>query len=390
MVIKMGILDTFLIIMICIIATVYLFYPLILLATSYLIPPQKSLSGKQKIPRISIIVPTYNEENVIHEKIKNLLSISYPEHLFEIIVVDSDSTDDTRKLVMEFGKKIILLKQKKRLGKANAINFALQKASGEIIIISDANSKFQPCSIDKIVQKFDEKTGAVMPKLIPTGKFMFWDKFFFGVHHLYKKLESNSDSVFIVSGKLFAFRKVLVCKINEEIAADDLEIAMSIRKRGYKIKYADDINVMEKVPDNKMELKTQKTRRAFGIIQVMMKNFDIFINPKYGIYGLLIYPIHFIRMTITPFLIFLSSTFLIVNFIKMILEIGIISTMIILIILIITITLTHYFFLDKMKSILLFVYNFFATQVYIILALHNFITGKDYHIWKKIASTRME
>ena len=389
MVIKMGMFDTFLIFMISVIAAVYLFYPLILLATSYLIPSQTSLFGLQKIPKISIIVPTYNEGNVIHVKLKNLLSISYPEHLSEIIVVDSGSTDDTRKAVMEFEKKVILLKQKKRLGKTNALNFALQKATGEIIIINDANSEFQPSSIDKIIQKFDEKTGAVMPRLIPTGRFLFWDKLFFGVHHLYKKLESNSDSVFMVSGKLFAFRKVLVCKINEEIAADDLEIAMSIRKRGYKIKYADDIEVMEKVPDNQKELKTQKTRRAFGIIQVMMNNFDIFINPKYGIYGLLIFPMHFIRMTIAPFFIFLSSTLLIANFIKMILEIRIISTMIILIILIITLALTHCLFLDRMKRIWLFVYNFYATQTYIILALLNLLTGKDYHIWKKVSSTRV-
>ena len=166
---------------------------------------------------VSVIIATYNEENAIRKKLETLLSV-VPRGFYEIIVVDSGSIDDTRKIVSEYANKgVILLAQEKRLGKANALNLALKKAKGEIIVLSDANSEFSPDSINALVEKFDSETGAVLPRFMPSGKMNLWDRIFYWLHNSYKSLESKADSVFVVFGELFAFRKDLINSTKGEI-----------------------------------------------------------------------------------------------------------------------------------------------------------------------------
>jgi len=294
---------------------IYIVYLLILKVFCVLPRRPHTLQISEKadsLPSLSVIVPTYNEATVIRAKLESLTAASYPKEKLEIIVVDSGSTDGTQRIVEEYRKKgVIVQKQEKRMGKANAINFALQKANGDIIVLTDANSQFSSEALNTLVQKFDENTGAVLPRYVPDGKLSYWDEVFHELHHVYKSLESDADSVFIVFGELFAFRKELMERIDEDAAADDLEIALTIRKEGYRIKYSPDVEVREKLPSKQKEVRIQKTRRIFGIVQAMMNNFHFFLNPKYGIYGLLIFPTHFLQMTVGPFLVFVSLGFLI-------------------------------------------------------------------------------
>ena len=261
---------------------IYIVYLLILKVFSSLSHLSAQTSEKaDSLPNLSVIVPTYNEATMIRAKLESLTAVSYPKEKCEIIVVDSGSTDSTLRIVEEYRKKgVILLKQEKRMGKANAINFALQKASGDIIVLTDANAEFGPEALDTLVQKFDKNTGAVLPRLVPYGKLSYWDKAFYELHHVYKSLESGADSVFIVFGELFAFRKELIDRIDEDAVADDLEIALTIRKKGYRIRYSSDVEVKEKVPSRQKEVRIQRTRRIFGIVQAMVNNFHFFFELK--------------------------------------------------------------------------------------------------------------
>lgn len=384
----MDLLDLAFLITLSTTAFVYLLYPVILFIINFLSSSPQKINNQNPLPKISIIIPTYNEGFVIKSKLENLLKTSYLKKLYEIIVVDSGSTDNTLDIVRNFRDKgIALLQQEKRLGKASAINLALKEAKGEIMILTDANSKFQPDLLSKFVQKFDENTGAVLPRLVPSGKLSWWDKIFYGIHHNYKLLESNSDSVFLVFGELFAFRKALVTRIDEDVASDDLEIALTIRRRHYKIKYAPDLEVVEKIPESPEETKIQRTRRAFGIIQVMRKNIDLFLNPKYGLYGLIIFPTHFVQMTVQPFLIFCLPIIFIIKFLAIL---PVVNQNFVALLLLFGVFSLFLVAFTKAKEVVLVGYNFLVTQFYIILALFDLLRGKSYRIWKKVSSTRME
>jgi cellulose synthase/poly-beta-1,6-N-acetylglucosamine synthase-like glycosyltransferase len=87
---------------------------------------------------VTIIIPTFNEEKVIAERIKNLDTLLYPRERMQVIIVDSGSKDSTFEMAGASAKSssldCIVLKQEERKGKANAVNFAIQHAKGEIII----------------------------------------------------------------------------------------------------------------------------------------------------------------------------------------------------------------------------------------------------------------
>ena len=370
------------------IAGLYLFYPLLLLLISSFSNQTRVCNKKMFTPRTSIIVATYNEETVIRKKLENLLAVTYPRRIIEIIIVDSGSADHTREIVREYkGKGVILIEQPERLGKASAINLALERAKGEIIVLSDANSEFQSDSLEKLLRHFDDETGAVLPRFVPSGSLSVWDKIFYGFHHVYKNLESMTDSVFIVFGEMFAFRKSLVTSINEKAVADDLDIAMIIRKKQFRIKYAPNVAVKEKVPVNAKDVRIQKTRHVFGILQTMIKNIDLFGNSKFGYYGRLIFPIHFIQLTIGPFLIF-AEVFLLV--LELLITLIVFSNSILFVSLLSICLFCFVSIILFRKTIRIFssFIGFLIVQLSILSALFNFARKKDDHIWQKISSTR--
>ena len=101
-------------------------------------------------PRISIIVPTYNESSIITFKLVNLSRLKYPKDLSQVLVVDSNSSDDTVEIVRRFSEKtqsnIRILVEKERKGKSHALNYALQHSTGDVVIVSDADC-FWPSDI---------------------------------------------------------------------------------------------------------------------------------------------------------------------------------------------------------------------------------------------------
>ena len=87
--------------------------------------------------KISIIIPTYNEENVIERKINNTLELEYEGNI-DIIIVDSNSSDNTVQIAQKF-KTLKIIEEETRLGKTHALNRALKESTGEIVVITDAN-----------------------------------------------------------------------------------------------------------------------------------------------------------------------------------------------------------------------------------------------------------
>lgn len=366
---------------------VYLLYPLVLLALKFFRRSKRNIKNGITLPKISIIVPTYNEARVIESKLVSLLNISYPRSLYEIIVVDSGSSDGTWNLVKKFEDRgVTVLRQEKRMGKANAINFALKESNGEIIAISDANSTFGPDALGSLVKEFGNDVGGVAPRICPHSGASAWDRLFHWVHHVLKTLESNVDSVFFASGKLFAFRKMLITEIDENAAADDLEIVLAIRRRKYKIKYAPDVKVTEKTPATQGEAKIQRVRRAFGVLQAMRRNMAFLFNPTFGSYGLIIFPTHFLQVSFQPFLIFYLLVAMSMKMIRIVEHLNV--TGLYFVVIFFSVFLGLMILSKQLKKICSVGYNFLATQFYIVLAISDFVQRKTYRLWKKVPSTR--
>lgn len=93
--------------------------------------------NRDNIIKFSIVIPTYNEENDIRDTLESLILLNYP--YYEILVID-DSTDSTPKIVSEFQNfKVKLIKPAKPEGRCEARNLGILNATGDVVIILNAD-----------------------------------------------------------------------------------------------------------------------------------------------------------------------------------------------------------------------------------------------------------
>lgn len=272
-----------------------IWYPILLWVLGLVI--SKGVKKGNIYPKVTLIVPTYNEETFVQDKIKNILELDYPRKKMQVIFVDSASTDNTVAEIKKF-KFIKLRQQKERLGKASAINYALRHARGKIVITTDANAFLSRNSIRELVKYFvDPSVGAVTAKSYAKSG----TNVFFNYENLLKKLESKLDSAVAITGRLSAFRRDLVKSLDEHALCEDLDLSIVIREKGFRLAYAENAEVWKASPRYFREEYIQRERWTIGTWQAVVKHKAMLFNPKYGFYGILIFPMHKLMPLLEPF-----------------------------------------------------------------------------------------
>lgn len=265
-------------------------------------------------PLVSVIIPVYNEELVIERRIKNIFDSSYPKEKMEVIIVDSGSKDRTCNTVEEkFGNTVILLQEEERKGKAHAINLAINKSRGEILIITDGPTLYSSDTISQLVHSLGNfSVGAVtalyeIPNAsenqITSSEHAYWsykDKI--------RILESRAHSTSWLSGEACAFRKKVVNKVDEDTLADDANIALQTLSRGYRTFVNENCFFSEKSPSEFYDYFRIKTRRTLGGLIETLRFKSLLFNPRYGYFGLIIFPYRFFAQFISPVLTFTTIT----------------------------------------------------------------------------------
>ncbi len=112
----------------------------------------------KKLIKLSIVIPIFNEKNTIEKVIRDVIK-SIPFHLdYEIIIVDNNSTDGTKKLLRNFSKnnEIKLLENHNNLGKGASLKKGFIKTSGDIVIIQDADLEYSPNDYPNLIRPIFE------------------------------------------------------------------------------------------------------------------------------------------------------------------------------------------------------------------------------------------
>ena len=114
-------------------------------------------------PLITVIVAAHNEECVIESKIKNLLSSDYPRERVEVLIGSDGSSDNTEGIVRKFaGDGVGLISFPQHQGKSATQNGLVAKASGSILVFSDADCTLSVDALSCLVENFaDEQVGLV-------------------------------------------------------------------------------------------------------------------------------------------------------------------------------------------------------------------------------------
>ena len=378
-------------------------YQLLMATIAIISKPKEKNYGYQAF--VSIIVSAYNEERVVENRINNLLNLDYPKDKYEIIVVESGSTDNTYQIVNDVINKrkntinptIKLLREKRRKGKASAINFGQKNANGDIILGTDANTIFDKNVLKEMIPHFeDRKVGAVDGRYVvlnPDNTLTSSESFYWELESIMRMGESVLGSVCALHGKINAWRKNIV-DADTDMLAEDLDMAVQIKRKGYKIQYEPNAIAYEPSAKTHKDQIIQKERIAIGRIQCFFKHRAYLVFPI-DLYRLLIFPSRRTLSIFSPF-IFLAIPILyaLVNNIFTIVTHIILTLMIFLIVFSIFMILKSKIIKTtkskfSLSSIFKIVYFVLFEEYIILLAWKDYIFKKYSILWEKAESARM-
>ncbi len=244
-------------------------------------------------PWVSVIVPAYNEELVIAQTIRSLLQSDY-RHL-EIIIVDDGSSDRTCDVVREhWGNDArVLLLTKENAGKAQALNFGIRQARGEIIVGLDADTIFEPGTITALARRFhDEKLGALAGNAKVGNRVNLvtrWQALeYITSQNLDRRAFASLNCITVVPGAVGAWRRELIERaggFTPDTLAEDQDLTLRVRRLGYNIGYEESAVAWTEAPDTLRGLDKQRFRWSFGTLQCMWKHRDALFRWRYGTLG---------------------------------------------------------------------------------------------------------
>ena len=193
------------------------------------------------LPHLSIVMAVRNEGECVEKKIENLLGLDYPADHMEIIIVSDGSTDSTNAVLSRYASDrfhAILLPKSR--GKAGALNVAIGRATGEIVVFVDARQRIDEQALRYLVSNFsDETVGCAGGKLVfaaQGAEKMARDGL--GIYWAYEQglrnCEARVDSFLGASGALYAARRELLGVIPDGMILDDMYFPLHVIREGYR------------------------------------------------------------------------------------------------------------------------------------------------------------
>ncbi len=219
------------------IAYAYVGYPLLIWALSRVLGRRRRPDDSHQ-PAVSLLIPAYNEERVIAAKLENALAQDYPAERLEIIVA-SESTDGTDEIARRYaGRGIRLFSSPARRGKVANLQGAVPKATGELLIFTDANAMLKPDAVRKLVRHFaDPRVGSVSGRLVygsaGEGETATEEGTYWSFEMMVKRASSRLGSLPGANGSLFALRRELYMPMSER-RGDDFELPIRVIIHGYE------------------------------------------------------------------------------------------------------------------------------------------------------------
>lgn len=286
-------------------AYVYVGYPLLVYVVSVVFP--RPVKRAEFTPRVTVLITAFNEEVAIREKLENTLKLNYPADKLEILVASDGSTDATDAIVKEFAAfGVRLFRQEGRVGKTAMQNAAVEQATGEIILFSDATTAYGEDVFSTLLPAFaDETVGCVAGRLVylddestnvGKGAQSYWN-----YETFLKTAESRACSLIGASGCLYAVRKSAYEPLYPEACSDFL-ICTSIYRKGLRSVFAPEAVCFEhtnRSTDHELRMRVRVIAQTFTDL---WRNRDM-LNPlKSGFYAIELISHKLLRYAV-PFLL---------------------------------------------------------------------------------------
>ena len=220
----------------------YIGYPIFLAALSIAI--HRPVKKGPIAPTVSLLVPAYNEADVIARKIQNLMMLDYPSERIEIVIASDGSSDRTVEIARSLadGTRIRVFAFPQNRGKVATQNASVNELRGELIVFSDASAMLQPDSVRRLVENFADPTVGAASGLyrvvradqvnIGASEELYWK-----YETFLKVQESQLASTLGAHGSLYAMRRELYPFPPAGTINDDYVIPVSVIRRGFRAVY---------------------------------------------------------------------------------------------------------------------------------------------------------
>ncbi len=319
------------------------------------------LASSPHAPSVSILAPAYNEGATIIENVRSLLSLYYSS--LEVVIINDGSKDDClQKLIDGYDlekidyhvqyripskevrgiyksrkavyKKLVVV-DKVNGGKADALNVGINVSSNDYIVCIDVDCILEQDALLKMMKPFLEETGA---KTIASGGVVriansceirdgrlekihlpenYWARMqsleYIRAFIIGRMAWARINGLLLISGAFGAFDKQIAIEAggyDHKTVGEDMELVVRMRRYmeekhlPYKVTYIPDPLCWTEAPVSTKILGRQRNRWTRGTIETLKMHKVMFLNPRYGVMGMLSYPFWFFFEMMAPLIEF--------------------------------------------------------------------------------------
>lgn len=250
---------------------------------------KEGVEWRDEWPSVSVIIPAFNEEETIGMTIESVDSVDYPD--YEIIVVNDGSTDGTLEEAEKYEDRVTLIDQENQ-GKGGALNAGLEEADGELFACVDADSRLTRNSLKNIVSDLDNDMGGIASAMkvhSPDNLLqkMQWVEYMVGI--FLRNIMGLVNAIHVTPGPLSIYRTSLVEDLggfDEDSLVEDQEICFRMQDNQWRVGHSRKGEVYTVAPKNLREFYHQRYRWYRGSLETIIDYRHMFLNPKYGDFGL--------------------------------------------------------------------------------------------------------
>lgn len=228
-------------------------------------------------PKISVVIPTLNEEASICEKIHDVERSAYPQDRINLVIVDGGSIDRTVECVKREilkGKKITIICLNESTGKADQINHVMANLGEDIIVFTDADSRLEPSCIKELIHCLmsDPETAMVGATVRPQSRLLEERIHWTFLNYIWW-LEGEVFSSAGISGVCYAVKRNIFLSLAQNAIADDIHLGLDISARGNRVRICRRAIARElRVPQTTQEFIQFRRRRGASYVNELVRS----------------------------------------------------------------------------------------------------------------------
>jgi len=234
---------------------------------------------ESELPSVSVLLAVHNEASNLPNKLASLRALDYPQDLIQICVVSDGSTDDTVRY-LESQSDITWDHYAPAAGKPTALNRAVDMATGEVLLFTDARQAVSENSARALVSRLqDENVGAVSGELVLSDDGVT-EAANVGLYWRYEKWIRYNESLLFsttgATGALYVIRRKDAIELPSDTLLDDFETPINLLRQKRRTVFEPEAKAFDRAESDSSREFTRKVRTLAGNIQSFSRNTWLF------------------------------------------------------------------------------------------------------------------